>query len=66
MYQDDFLQKKLNERLENKSLRRLRLPTAKTDFSSNDYLGIVKNNLLIHPQLLTPNNPQPSTLTPKP
>jgi 8-amino-7-oxononanoate synthase len=61
MYPDDFLQKKLDERRENQSLRQLRLPNGKTDFSSNDYLGIVRNNLLTQPQ--TPN---PKPLTPNP
>src|SRR6478735_1462118 len=46
MYPDDFLQKKLKERIENHSLRELRLPERKTDFCSNDYLGIVKNSRL--------------------
>jgi len=46
MYRDDFLQKKINERIEAKSLRQLRLPDGKTDFCSNDYLGIVKNHKL--------------------
>ncbi len=49
MYPDDFLQKKLNERRENKSLRGLRLPDGKTDFCSNDYLGIVTHSKLISP-----------------
>ena len=43
---EDFLDKKLNERKENNSFRELRLPNNKIDFCSNDYLGIVKNNLL--------------------
>ena len=46
MYPDFFLQKKLNERRENQSLRSLRLPGVLTDFCSNDYLGIVKSNVL--------------------
>lgn len=46
MYPDDFLQKKLSERRENGALRELRLPDGKTDFCSNDYLGIVKNKRL--------------------
>ena len=49
MYQDDFLQKKLNERQQQNALRQLRLPGFKIDFCSNDYLGIVKNNLLSIP-----------------
>lgn len=46
MYHDDFLQKKLNERIHNGALRSLRLPEGKADFCSNDYLGIVHNKLL--------------------
>ena len=51
MYADDFLQKKLNERRINHSLRELGLPSGKTDFCSNDYLGIVYNS-----RLQTPNS----------
>ncbi len=51
MYQDDFLQKKLNERKENHSFRSLRLSNGKIDFCSNDYLGIVTNS-----RLQTPNS----------
>lgn len=43
---EQFLHKKLNERKEQKAFRRLRLAADKIDFCSNDYLGIVKNNLL--------------------
>lgn len=46
MYHDDFLQKKLNERQQQNAFRQLRLNDLKTDFCSNDYLGITKNNLL--------------------
>jgi 8-amino-7-oxononanoate synthase len=46
MYNDDFLKKKLEERKQHNSFRQLRLPEGKIDFCSNDYLGIVKNNLL--------------------
>jgi len=47
MYNDAFLHKKLKERSDVKALRRLRLPQPDAvDFCSNDYLGIVKNNLL--------------------
>ena len=42
----DFLQKKLDERKAVNAYRSLRLPENKIDFCSNDYLGIVKNNLL--------------------
>ncbi len=51
MYPDDFLNKKLNERKENQSFRQLHLNNGKTDFCSNDYLGIVHNS-----RLLTPNS----------
>ena len=53
MYNDSFLQKKLSERKALDAFRSLRLPYGKVDFCSNDYLGIVKNNLL------TVNAPQP-------
>lgn len=43
---DDFLDLKLNERRVQDSLRRLRLPEGKTDFCSNDYLGIVTGGLI--------------------
>ncbi|MBS1600505.1 MAG: 8-amino-7-oxononanoate synthase [Bacteroidetes bacterium] len=46
---EDFLHKKLNEREQQNAFRKLRLPDGKIDFSSNDYLGIVKN-ALIHEQ----------------
>jgi 8-amino-7-oxononanoate synthase len=46
MYDDDFLRKKLNERNQQNAFRQLRLNDDKIDFCSNDYLGIVKNNLL--------------------
>ncbi len=46
MYNDHFLNKKLEERKQQNAFRQLRLPDAKIDFCSNDYLGIVKNNLL--------------------
>lgn len=49
MYPDDFLNRKLNERKSNHSFRQLRLPDDKTDFCSNDYLGIVKNKRLSSP-----------------
>ena len=47
MYKDDFLQKKLEERIATNTLRAL--PAADSswvDFSSNDYLGIATNHLL--------------------
>ena len=46
MYNDDFLNKKLNERKEQNAFRTLKINTDKIDFCSNDYLGIVRNNLL--------------------
>ncbi len=46
MYNDDFLHKKLDERKQQHAFRKLRLYENKIDFCSNDYLGIVKNNLL--------------------
>ncbi len=49
MYPDDFLQKKIQERIDANSLRKLRLPMNAVDFCSNDYLGIVKNQRLQTP-----------------
>lgn len=46
MYQDDFLQPKLKERMDNNSLRQLVQLTDLVDFSSNDYLGINTNGLV--------------------
>lgn len=46
MYKGSFLDIKLNERVNNDALRKLSLPESKTDFCSNDYLGIIHNNLL--------------------
>ncbi len=46
MYKDDFLQSKLDDRIQQDALRELKLPSGKIDFYSNDYIGIVKNNLL--------------------
>ncbi len=46
MYNDSFLDKKLHERIDKNALRKLKLPFGKIDFCSNDYLGIVHNNLL--------------------
>jgi 8-amino-7-oxononanoate synthase len=43
---DHFLDHKLDERRRQDAYRQLRLPEGKTDFCSNDYLGIVKNGLL--------------------
>jgi 8-amino-7-oxononanoate synthase len=46
MYNDSFLNKKLDERRAADAFRVLRLPYGKVDFCSNDYLGVIKNNLL--------------------
>ena len=43
---EDFLLNKLEERKQLDAFRQLRLPDGKTDFCSNDYLGIVKNRLI--------------------
>lgn len=42
MYRDEFLQQKLEARKEAHAFRQLRLPDGKTDFCSNDYLGIAR------------------------
>jgi 8-amino-7-oxononanoate synthase len=46
MYKDDFLNKKLDERIVNNSLRKLIQREGYIDFCSNDYLGIRTNRLL--------------------
>ena len=46
MEKDDFLDKKLDERIANNSLRKLVQVSGMIDFSSNDYLGIMTNKLL--------------------
>jgi 8-amino-7-oxononanoate synthase len=46
MYNDSFLEKKLQERKNQNAFRQLKLTGGKIDFCSNDYLGIVNNNLL--------------------
>jgi 8-amino-7-oxononanoate synthase len=46
MYNDQFLQRKLAERTALNAFRRLSLSKAGVDFCSNDYLGIVKGQLL--------------------
>ncbi|KAA9034632.1 pyridoxal phosphate-dependent aminotransferase family protein [Ginsengibacter hankyongi] len=43
---EDFLEEKLSERRQNNAYRSLIFTSDKTDFCSNDYLGIVKNNLI--------------------
>jgi 8-amino-7-oxononanoate synthase len=44
--QDQFLSHKLDERRQQNALRQLQLPSARIDFCSNDYLGIVRNRLM--------------------
>ncbi len=52
----NHLEAKLDERKAQKAYRQLRLPNeALTDFCSNDYLGIVKNNLLLDDENLHKN-----------
>ena len=46
MYNDSFLTKKLDQRKQQNALRQLKLTQCEIDFCSNDYLGIVHNNLL--------------------
>ncbi len=46
MYDDRFLQKKLTARRNDNAFRELRYRSNLVDFCSNDYLGIIKNNLL--------------------
>ena len=43
---EDFLDKKLNERITESAYRYLRVSDDKVDFFSNDYLGMVRNNLV--------------------
>lgn len=45
---DDFIEKKLSERIELNAFRTLRFRVNKIDFCSNDYLGICANNLIPH------------------
>lgn len=46
MKHEDFLHKKLEERKAAQAFRTLRLPDGKTDFCSNDYLGIIHQGLI--------------------
>lgn len=46
MREESFLDKKLQERKEQDAFRTLKLPAGKTDFCSNDYLGIIHYGLL--------------------
>ncbi len=46
MYPDDFLRRKLDERVAKQSLRQLQSQTGAIDFCSNDYLGIATHHLL--------------------
>lgn len=43
---EDFLSRKLRQRRETFSLRELKVVDRLVDFCSNDYLGVVKNNLI--------------------
>lgn len=43
---EDFLHKKLDERKAAQAFRELRLPDGKTDFCSNDYLGLLHHGLI--------------------
>ncbi|HET9058021.1 MAG TPA: pyridoxal phosphate-dependent aminotransferase family protein [Chitinophagaceae bacterium] len=43
---EGFLNDKLIERKKQNAFRYLKLPDGKVDFCSNDYLGVVKNNLI--------------------
>jgi 8-amino-7-oxononanoate synthase len=43
MYNDNFLNNRLNERKQQQAFRSLKLPQGKIDFCSNDYLGIAQN-----------------------
>lgn len=43
---EEFLAKKIEERRQQQAFRQLRLPDGKTDFCSNDYLGIVTSRLI--------------------
>ncbi len=42
---EEFLNKKLQERKDQNAYRQLQLPNNKIDFCSNDYLGIVRITL---------------------
>ncbi|CAN5233618.1 pyridoxal phosphate-dependent aminotransferase family protein [soil metagenome] len=46
---DDFLSDKLQQRINENALRSLKISNNSIDFCSNDYLGIVKNNLISIP-----------------
>lgn len=46
MYPDDFLRRKLDERVAKQSLRQLQQQIGAIDFCSNDYLGIATHQLL--------------------
>lgn len=43
---DNFLEKKLQERKSQEAFRQLKVTGSRIDFCSNDYLGVVKNNLI--------------------
>jgi 8-amino-7-oxononanoate synthase len=44
--EEDFLDRKLSERTRESAFRQLRIADDKVDFFSNDYLGMVRNNLV--------------------
>ncbi len=52
---EDFLHKKLQDRRDQDAYRQLRLPAGKTDFCSNDYLGIVHGGLIEHIEAQAPD-----------
>ncbi|MDO6430106.1 8-amino-7-oxononanoate synthase [Flavitalea sp. BT771] len=52
---EDFLDKKLQERKDQHAFRRLRLPDGATDLCSNDYLGIATNRLIEKALAAQPN-----------
>ncbi|MEO8719651.1 MAG: pyridoxal phosphate-dependent aminotransferase family protein [Ginsengibacter sp.] len=43
---EDFLNKKIQDRIDANALRSLKIMNCKTDFCSNDYLGVTKNKLI--------------------
>jgi 8-amino-7-oxononanoate synthase len=59
---EEFLHKKLQERIDQNAYRRLRLPEGKTDFCSNDYLGLTIGHLNNLPDGRQVDNRQPTNL----
>jgi 8-amino-7-oxononanoate synthase len=51
---EDFLARKLKQRKDTSNYRELRVSEGRVDFCSNDYLGIVRNNLLHIPEQSCP------------